>query len=183
LPVAAGIGGGSADAAAALRLLARLWRTEAPHRIALSLGADVPVCLGSTPQRMEGIGERLTPLPTLPRAHIVLVNPLVGVPTGAVFAGLHTKANPPAGPIPKLQGFADLVGWLARQRNDLEGPARALCPPLGEVLEALAPAPLARMSGSGATCFALLPTGAAADRLAEDIRRQRPGWWVAAAPL
>jgi len=184
LPVASGIGGGSADAAAALALLSRLWGVAVPNGLALGLGADVPVCCAAPrPQRMQGIGERLTPGPALPPAWIVLVNPLVGVATGAVFAGIADK-HPPPGPDlpPRFADFAALAGWLAATRNDLQPSAVRLCPAIADVLAALSVAPVARMSGSGATCFALLPAEAPAHALAERLRRETR-WWVAAAPL
>ena len=185
LPVASGIGGGSSDAGAALRLLSRLWGCPVPEDLALALGADVPVCLAARPARMEGAGERLSPAPRLPGCWMVLANPGVAVPTGRVFAALDCRENPP-GPPPPATGFdavAPLVDWLRTQRNDLEGPAVACCPAIGDVLEALSDAPLARMSGSGATCFALWPGEAEALAQADRLRRARPGWWVAAAPV
>ncbi len=185
LPVASGIGGGSADAAAALRLLARLWGVRPPPGCALALGADVPVCLVSRPRWMEGVGERLASAPRLPGFWVVLANPMVGVETRAVFAALDRREGPPAPP-PPPGGFADLpalVDWLAETRNDLETAAIRICPAIAEVLEALAPAPLARMSGSGATAFALFADETAALEAAHRLRRERPGWWVAAAPV
>ena len=185
LPVASGIGGGSSDAATALRLLAELWDCEIPEELALALGADVPVCCRApAPQRMQGIGERLTSVRGLPAYWMVLVNPLVGVPTGAVFSGVADK-NPPAGPEMPTGGFAgfdDFTGWLATQRNDLQAPAEAICPPIRAVLDALSCAPLARMSGSGATCFALFADQAGAENLTDQLRAQTP-WWVTAAPV
>jgi len=188
LPAAAGIGGGSSDAAAALRVLARLWGRPLPDAAAvLALGADVPVCLEGRPARMRGIGERLDPLPDLPPAWLVLVNPGVAVPTGTVFAGLARRDNAPMPPPPA--GFADaaaLAAWLASQRNDLEAPAISAVPAIGEVLEALAAAPdvlLARMSGSGATCFGLFGTARAAEAAAGRIAAARPEWWVRATPV
>ncbi|MEM7178824.1 MAG: 4-(cytidine 5'-diphospho)-2-C-methyl-D-erythritol kinase [Pseudomonadota bacterium] len=180
LPVASGIGGGSTDAAATLRLLARHWGVSVPDGLALSLGADVPVCMDPSPQFMSGIGEYLAPAPALPPAWIVLVNPLVSVSTGAVFGALARRDNPagPAAPQGGFDGFGSFIAWLRLQRNDMEAAAATLCPPVAEVLAALSPAPLARMSGSGATCFALMPTAAAAAALATEIRRARPGWWV-----
>ncbi len=186
LPVASGIGGGSSDAAAALALLSRLWDVPVPDDLALSLGADVPVCRAAPrPMRMQGIGERLTPAPPLPACWLVLVNPGVAVPTGAVFAGVSDRNPPAPPPLPEagFAGFDEFAGWLATQRNDLQAPAVAICPQVGEVLDALAGAPLARMSGSGATCFALCATEASADALAARLRRARPGWWVAAAAV
>lgn len=184
LPVASGIGGGSADAAAALRLLARLWRVAVPEGLGLALGADVPVCLVSEPRMMRGIGERLGPAPRLPGLWMVLANPGVAVPTAAVFARLARRDTAPApAPPAEFSGLAALADWLAACRNDLEEPATACCPAIAEVLAALRPAPLVRMSGSGATCFALHPGRACAEAAAARIARARPGWWVAAAPL
>lgn len=183
LPVASGIGGGSSDAAATLRVLSRVWDIEVPQDIAPQLGADVPVCMRPRAQFMAGIGEELHPAPALPPAWIVLVNPMQSVPTGPVFAGLERKENPAAAPAPALDGFDDLIRWLAAQRNDLQEPAIVLCPEIQTVIEALSAAPLARMSGSGATCFALLPTQDAADALAEAVRQDHPAWWVAAARM
>lgn len=186
LPVAAGIGGGSSDAAAALHLLSRLWGVTVPDGLALSLGADVPVCcLAPRPSRMQGIGERLEPAPAMPGFWLVLVNPRVAVSTGAVFAGVADRSPPPGPPAPQ-DGFgnvAALVDWLRVQRNDLQAPAIALCPAVAQVLEALADAPLARMSGSGATCFALVEDEAGAEHLADRVRREHPDWWIAAAPV
>jgi 4-diphosphocytidyl-2-C-methyl-D-erythritol kinase len=188
LPVAAGIGGGSSDAAAALALLARLWGVAVPEGLALALGADVPVCCAApSAMRMQGIGERLSPAPALPAFWLVLVNPLVPTPTGAVFAGVSDRCPPPGPPAPSggFAVFEDLLVWLRLQRNDLEASAAALCPAIGDVLAALtaAGAPLARMSGSGATCFGLVPDEAAAGGLATRLRRARPDWWVASGAV
>lgn len=184
LPPAAGIGGGSADAAAALRLLARLWGVEIPADLAAPLGADVPVCLAApAPRRMAGIGERLAPPPALPGFWMVLANPGAAIPTPRVFAALARRDNPPAPTLPPIPDFAALVDFLRPLRNDLEDAARTVCPAVAETLDALAEAPLVRMSGSGATCFALHPTGSEARTQAEVIRRARPAWWVAAAPV
>ena len=184
LPLAAGIGGGSSDAAAALRLLSRLWRVAIPDRLALSLGADVPVCLGAPrPRCMAGIGEQLSPAPPMPEFWIVLVNPGAAVATGAVFAAVERRDNPPGPPPPPLTDFAALTDWLAHQRNDLQAAAVSICPAIAEVLAALEDAPLARMSGSGATCFALHGREAEAQAQAKRLRRARPDWWVEAAPV
>lgn len=154
-----------------------------PEGLALRLGADVPVCLDPRPQFMAGVGEVLSPAPPLPPAWIVLVNPMVGVSTAAVFGALAVRDGPPAPPPPPLTGFDTLTDWLGTCRNDLEATAARLCPPISAVLRALAPAPLARMSGSGATCFALVPGVVEAEALSDRIRRAEPGWWVAAAPI
>ncbi|WP_420396042.1 4-(cytidine 5'-diphospho)-2-C-methyl-D-erythritol kinase [Nioella sp.] len=180
LPHAAGIGGGSADAAATLRGLARLWNCPLPDSASvLTLGADVPVCLSRAPQRMAGIGDVLSPVPPIPSLHAVLVNPRVAVPTGAVFRGLTSKQNAPMDP-PDWDGFASFTEWLSRQRNDLEPPARALAPEIGEALTLLrnTGAALARMSGSGATCFGLFETEGQAAEAARAISVAQPGWWV-----
>ena len=185
LPVASGIGGGSSDCAAAIGLLETLWGVTAPTDLALGLGADVPVCrTAPTAQRMQGIGEVLTSVPQIPDFWIVLVNPLVSVPTGAVFSGTTDK-HPPAGPdMPPdgFPGFDALRGWLGQGRNDLQPAAAAVCHPITQVLTALADAPLARMSGSGATCFAIFPDQAPALQMADRLRAAEP-WWVAAAPV
>ena len=184
LPVASGIGGGSSDAAAALRLLSRLWGVAIPDGLALSLGADVPVCLTAPrPRCMAGIGEQLAPAPSRPEFWMVLVNPGVAVATGAVFAAVEQCENPPGPAPPPLPDFAALTGWLARQRNDLQPAAVAICPAIAEVLTALEGAPLTRMSGSGATCFALHEGEWGALAQAARLRLSRPGWWIVVAPV
>jgi 4-diphosphocytidyl-2-C-methyl-D-erythritol kinase len=184
LPVASGIGGGSSDAAAALRLLSRLWGVAIPDGLALTLGADVPVCLTAPqPRCMAGIGEQLAPAPAMPEFWMVLANPQVAVATGAVFAAVEQRENPPGPPPPPLPDFAALTGWLARQRNDLQPAAISICPPIAEVLAALGDAPLARMSGSGATCFALHEGEAGAMAQVGRLRRAKPDWWIEAAPV
>jgi 4-diphosphocytidyl-2-C-methyl-D-erythritol kinase len=181
LPVASGIGGGSADAAATLRLLCRFWGVApALDGFSGTLGADVPVCLLSRPALMSGIGEILASAPPLPAAGLVLVNPGVAVATPAVFrvrgGGFSEAAGFPC------DGWADagsLAADLRGTRNDLETPARLLAPAIGDALDALCSLPgclLARMSGSGATCFGLFASAEAA-RLAADLVK-RPGWWV-----
>ncbi len=183
LPVASGIGGGSADAAATLRLLARLWGVVADeaalHALALRLGADVPVCLTSRPARMGGVGEALSPAPDLPPFGMVLVNPGVAVATPSVFraraGGFSDPAALPAG----WPDAAAMARDLAALGNDLEIPAVALCPVIGEVLAALRATPgclLARMSGSGATCFGVFADATEAGEAAGRVRR--PGWWA-----
>jgi 4-diphosphocytidyl-2-C-methyl-D-erythritol kinase len=186
LPVASGIGGGSADAAAALRALKQLWRLEivetALLEIAAMLGSDVPVCVPSMAAYMEGRGEVLTPV-SVPRLPMLLVNPGVAVPTRDVFATLKTRSG--AGLRLPRDGFTDapaLLDFLSATRNDLEEPARALQPVIGEVLDRLAALPgvrLARMSGSGATCFALFADAGACEASAAALLQERPGWWIA----
>jgi 4-diphosphocytidyl-2-C-methyl-D-erythritol kinase len=181
LPAAAGIGGGSSDAAAVARALGAT--DPGPLR---ALGADVPMCLTPRPWRSRGTGEDLThvPLPPLPA---VLVNPRVAVPTAPVFAGLARRDNPPLpDALPALPDAATAIAWLATQRNDLEAPARAIAPAIGAVLTALAATPgcgLARMSGSGATCFGLFPTDTAAAAAARALRSAHPDWWITDGPL
>ncbi|EKD59833.1 MAG: 4-diphosphocytidyl-2-C-methyl-D-erythritol kinase [uncultured bacterium] len=199
LPPASGIGGGTADAAAALRVLLRLARETLPIAAAealaagldrdtlLSLGADMPVCFAAHPARMRGIGERLDWLPPLPEIHIVLVNPRVEVPTPLVFKALASKENPPMpASLPDWPDGAALAAWLTSQRNDLQPAAIAHAPVIGQVLAALAAQPdalIARMSGSGATCFALFSTAAAAETAHAAIASAQPGWWCAAGPV
>jgi 4-diphosphocytidyl-2-C-methyl-D-erythritol kinase len=179
LPVASGIGGGSADAAAALRLLATLWEIDAPlHEIALGLGADVPVCVESVSARMGGIGEVLCPAPRLPGFGMVLVNPGVAVPTPAVFRARQGGFSAPAELPDGWENAAAMARDLARTTNDLQAAAIGLEPVIGEVLAVLEGLPgvlLARMSGSGATCLAIFATPAAATAAAEAIGR--PEWW------
>jgi 4-diphosphocytidyl-2-C-methyl-D-erythritol kinase len=178
LPVASGIGGGSADAAACLRALARLAGgvdEDRLHAIATGLGADVPVCLLGKSCRMQGVGDRLEPLNDLAPMPAVLVNPGQQVATADVFAKLALK--------PGAHGFAGIsAADLASCRNDLMAPALIVAPVIGEVIEALRAAPglhFARMSGSGATCFGIFRSPAAAQTAADAIASRHPGWWVA----
>ncbi|MCC1481814.1 4-(cytidine 5'-diphospho)-2-C-methyl-D-erythritol kinase [Roseibaca sp. Y0-43] len=185
LPVASGIGGGSSDAAAALRLVARATGRALPPDV-LPLGADVPVCMSAQPCRMRGIGEDVTPIPPLPQMAMVLVNPRVGVSTPEVFRALARKDNAPMpDTLPAWPDFARFVEWLSAQRNDLQAPACAAVPEIAQVLGALegSGAALARMSGSGATCFGLFPDLGQAQVAADTISGVRPGWWVRATAL
>lgn len=179
LPTASGIGGGSADAAATLRLLARLWKYSGDlSDIAASLGADVPVCLASVPARMGGVGDVLTSAPTLPGYGLVLINPGVAVSTQAVFSCRSGAFSQPARLPPAWPGFAAMADELGALRNDLEPPARALAPAIDLALASLRQIPgchLTRMSGSGATCFGLFADGDAATAAARSLAR--PGWW------
>ncbi|MFO1015604.1 MAG: 4-(cytidine 5'-diphospho)-2-C-methyl-D-erythritol kinase [Caulobacteraceae bacterium] len=192
LPVASGIGGGSADAAATMRLLKRVLRFPA-HRqadaarlsaIARELGSDVPVCFAHEPAIMRGRGEQLFPPPVFPDLPCVLVNPGVPTPTGEVFRAYDRMG---AGALPPLPEFPDAfrpreaAAALANFRNDLEAPAIGLCPSIGEVLDALRAQSMtlmARMSGSGATCFALCVSDEDAEMLAYVIKRRHEAWWV-----
>jgi len=184
LPPASGIGGGSADAAATLRAAARLGIQPVTADQALSLGADVPVCLRSKPVRMSGIGEGLTPV-VMPALHLVLVNPRVEVSTPKVFARLERKDNMPMpDKLPRWPDTLAFVDWLSTQRNDLERPAVKLVPEIAAALAALALAPKAqmvRMSGSGATCFALFADRLSADAAAAQMAASNPWWWVKSA--
>jgi 4-diphosphocytidyl-2-C-methyl-D-erythritol kinase len=187
LPVASGIGGGSSNAAAALAALAALWRLDLSEgemdRIALLLGADVPVCRRGRAQHMTGIGEILAPVPGLPALPVVLVNPGITLPTAQVFAS-RTGGFSKLSPFPTLG--PNLLHWIAaiRERdNDLQAPALKLAPEIAMVLEAVADqrsALLARMSGSGATCFGIFPDLSAARAAAGAIGRAHPSWWVEA---
>ena len=199
LPVAAGIGGGSADAAAALRLLAKLNNLALDDNrlveVALLTGADVPVCLASRPCDMTGVGENLLPL-SLPKMPCVMVNPRVAVATKDVFSALGLRNGE------LLVGFSDILqapAWpeagasvedwveaLAESSNDLEAPAMRIQPVITEVIAALNAANgawLARMSGSGATCFAIFENTAEAQRAARKIQLDHPQWWVHAGVL
>ena len=188
LPVASGIGGGSANAAATLRALTRLWDLPLPGAAAvLSIGADVPVCLKAKAARMRGIGDVVDLIAALPAMHIVLANPNVEVPTPAVFAALLNKANP-AMPdtLPHWPDAPEFANWLAAQRNDLQEPACKIAPVITDVLGALARQPgalISRMSGSGATCFALFANAQAAEMAGVAIGKANAGWWVASGPV
>jgi 4-diphosphocytidyl-2-C-methyl-D-erythritol kinase len=190
LPVASGIGGGSADAAAALRALNVLWglglAPDALGRLALALGADVPVCLEGRAARVGGIGERIEPFGRLPEAGLLLVNPGLPLSTASVFKARQGAFSPPASLVGSISDARGLAEALRGTRNDLEAAARALLPAIGEVLhaiEALDGCRLARMSGSGATCFGLFDDEAAAGRAAARLAPHRPGWWLAPARL
>ena len=187
LPIASGIGGGSADAAATLRGLSRLWSLPLPDAATvLALGADVPVCMAARAVRMAGIGEALHPVPPLPPAHLVLVNPGVAVSTPAVFKALPSKTNAALPAIPRFASLPGFAQWLTLQRNDLEPPALELAPAIASAKAALSAQPgchLSRMSGSGATCFGLFATATEAEAAAATLRRNHPGWWVQTGPM
>lgn len=193
LPVASGIGGGSADAAAALRGLVKLWELKISDSdlnvIALSLGSDVPVCLRSEPAMMEGRGEKVSPVGALPSCAMVIANPGVAISTGEVFRRLGRMASdtlPSIPPFPAvLRDPHDLLRYLAATRNDMEAAAREIAPVIGDVLEALAVhgAQLARMCGSGATCYGLFENDAAAATAVRAISQGHPDWWAVATRI
>jgi 4-diphosphocytidyl-2-C-methyl-D-erythritol kinase len=191
LPVAAGIGGGSSDAAAALRLLARAnsigVNGSQIKKIAPKIGADVPVCIDPRPRRMRGIGDVLSAPLKMPKLAAVMVNPGVAVPTKDVFARLGLKPGgevrraPPSRPLPRDLGA--FVEYLSRHKNDLEQPAIEIQPVIARVLGALQNSPgclLARMSGSGATCFGLFASPRLAAAAGRSIAAAHPQWWVKA---
>lgn len=186
LPVASGIGGGSADAAATLRGLMRLWGTSLPEEalaaLALKLGADVPMCLASRPLIARGIGEKIEPVPELPVLAMVLANPLKGVSTPEVFRRLATKNNPTLRLAPSLRGTADWLAAIGAARNDLEPPAREMVPEIAAIAAMLQAhgALLTRMSGSGATCFGIFATMAAAEDAAAALHDERSDWYFQA---
>ena len=194
LPVAAGLGGGSSDAGAALRLLARANRLRLGDprlaRVARSVGADVPVCVDPKPRRIRGIGEILSARLAIPKLHAVLVNPGVAVPTKDVFAILGLKAGETKKRVGRARAlpreFNKLVAILAEEGNDLEPAAIKLQPVIASVLKALVRengCHMARMSGSGATCFGLFTSSRAAAGAAKRLSAAHPGWWVKASIL
>jgi len=192
IPVAAGLGGGSADAAATLRALARLWEipsTDAQlHSLALALGSDVPVCLASQPAWMSGRGEVINSLSTpFPRCGVVLVNPGTPVSTAEVFQLYRSHFKTSSQDLFEIPAhFGELCQVLSHTRNDLLSAARSLCPAIDPVLTALHHHPLvafAALSGSGATCFALTETREHAETVAKEVRRVSPQWWVHATEV
>jgi 4-diphosphocytidyl-2-C-methyl-D-erythritol kinase len=194
LPVAAGLGGGSADAAAALRLIARANNLspgdQRLYEAARATGADVPVCLDPRPRVMSGIGERLSEVLTLPPLPAVLVNPGAAVPTKQVFAGwtpmARTVAALDVAALAKVTQQKELLQIVTAQPNDLESAAIAVAPMIADVLSALralSGCGLARMSGSGATCFGLFSSAADAAAAAKALAAKYPDWWVCETTL
>ena len=190
LPVASGIGGGSADAAAVIKALARLWGLHPGHfdlsGLALDLGADVPVCLFGRPAFMGGIGEDIEAAPALPETALVLVNPGVAVSTPEVFKARDGAFTAPARFEASPPGAAALAAVLIQRGNDLAPPAIALAPVIDQALTALAATPaclMARMSGSGATCFGLFANDDQAADAARGLEQAHPDWWVQASRL
>ncbi|HEY9038254.1 MAG TPA: 4-(cytidine 5'-diphospho)-2-C-methyl-D-erythritol kinase [Roseovarius sp.] len=188
LPVAAGIGGGSSDAAATLRALSDLTGQPIPEDI-LALGADAPVCCAAPAgaARMSGVGEIVTPIPDLPELHAVLVNPNIPVMTTEVFRRLSKCDNAPMpNPIPTGIEASPFIEWLKQQRNDLQEPAIECEPIIEQVFSTLEVTPgcmLTRMSGSGGTCFGLYADAETAASAAGRLQESHPGWWVAVTRL
>ncbi|MEM1284613.1 MAG: 4-(cytidine 5'-diphospho)-2-C-methyl-D-erythritol kinase [Pseudomonadota bacterium] len=183
LPVASGIGGGSADMAALVRLLTGgRALTDSERNDLLALGADVPMCFAEQAAIISGIGEVIEPI-KVPPTPCVLVNPGVAVSTPAVFKALTSRSNPPLPTWSDPVGFDGLIGYLTTTRNDLMDAAISLAPEITECLSALAESPFARMSGSGATCFALMESDSDAAQLASDVQKARPDWWVQATSV
>lgn len=190
LPVASGIGGGSADAAATLKGLAHLWQLDIGERelmhLGLKLGADIPACLWGKTCQMGGIGERLVPRPPLPPTWVVLVNPRVALSTAEIFRA-RTGPFTPAYPLKETMPDVEALAHALRQRgNDLTTPAIAQAPVIGTVLQTLEQQTgclLARMSGSGATCFGLFAGRTATIVAAATLMRHHPDWWVSATQL
>jgi 4-diphosphocytidyl-2-C-methyl-D-erythritol kinase len=190
LPLASGIGGGSADAAATLIALQKLWKVTPPRAdlflMAQKLGADVPICLDGRASFVGGVGEEIAPVADLPKAYLLLVNPLVETPTPAVFKARVGPFSMPARFARPPADFADFVAQLATRQNDLTAPAIKLAPVVDDVLRAIAARPdchLARLSGSGATCFGVFETSERAEAARAAILAARPNWWAVAAPM
>ncbi len=187
IPVASGIGGGSSNAAITLRTLAELWKKKLPKmEDVLKLGSDVPVCLSSEFQRMQGIGERLEVLSAPPPIWIVLANPGIKVPTGKIFDLLNCKQNNKLEPFEKFTELESFLNYLSRQRNDLEIVTSNLFPEVRAMLKTIndtSDCKLCRMSGSGATCFGLYINKISAQKAKEVINKTFRKAWVVAAPI
>ena len=195
IPVAAGLGGGSSDAAAAIRALLKVYdrdeNTQTFIRQSAAIGADVPVCLQNSAAWMCGLGERVTPLPGLTPLPALLVNPRIKLSTAAVFKTLNAKPLQPeeAGPPPSFPGWRNpraAALWVSEGRNDLEAPAIALEPAVKKVHDALRRLDgcmLSRLSGSGPTCFGIFLSRDAAAEAASEMRRSYPNWWAQATTL
>ena len=184
IPVAAGLGGGSSDAAEVLRLLSRFWNVPLPSAVSvMGLGADVPACLAGCPAIVEGAGEEVSPVGCVPELRMLLVNPGIPVPTKSVFRAFSGTGTPVLKPPADGCGASEFIAWLAAQRNDLEAVAIALEPEVGRMLARIRRLPgclLSRMSGSGATCFGIFAGTAEAEEAARTLKSENPSWWVAA---
>ena len=183
LPIASGIGGGSADAAATLNALCEFWQIDQSkidlHKIAQKLGADVPMCLASTPLRATGVGDEIEPV-TLPALNIVLVNPGIEISTPEIFGALKSTTSSPLPPLDKFTTVADIIEWLGKTQNDLQAAAAAIEPEILRVSDAIMESQdclFARMSGSGATCFGIFSTPELANTAAHDLAQRFPSWW------
>jgi 4-diphosphocytidyl-2-C-methyl-D-erythritol kinase len=187
LPVASGMGGGSSDAAAALTGLSRLWHCPMPEtERLLALGADLPVCLAPGPSFVGGIGEQLEPAPPLPRFYLLLANPRRPLPTAEVFRRFTGPFSRPARWRDSPADAAQLAGLLGERGNDLTEPAKSMLPEIGDLLDAIADSPgclIARMSGSGASCFGLFAAADEAAKAAAAIQVTQPHWWVRATAI
>lgn len=184
IPVAAGLGGGSSDAAAALRLLSDHWQCPIPaaDRLAL-LGADIPVCLAAASSHVQGIGERVSPVRNLPKLALVLGNPGIPLATAEVYRASGGTAQSPLPPLPRRMSAAELADWLKSQRNDLQAAAQRICPQIGEMLAVIGQCRnclMARLSGSGASCFGIFTDAAAARAAASELHGKKTGWWAVA---
>ena len=184
IPAAAGLGGGSSDAAEVLRLLTGFWNEPLPsHDALMDLGADVPACLAACPAIVEGAGELVSPVDCVPNLHFVLVNPGVPISTGSVFRAFDGTGIPVLKPPPDQCSVSEFVSWLAVQRNDLEAVAVGMEPEIGRVLDRIRQLPgclFARMSGSGATCFGIFVGTDEAVEAARWLGSENPAWWVEA---
>lgn len=190
LPIASGIGGGSADAAATLKLLATIMQVDKDPRVkeaAKQLGADVPMCLSVTPKRVVGVGDQFESVSGVPPCHAILVNPLTPVSTPEVFARLENRQNPSlperVGDWPTLEALA---AYLRSTRNDLQEAALSIVPDVAEIEQAVAAldgCQFARMSGSGATVFGLFETARQAQHAESQLRAQRPNDWIASVEI
>lgn len=184
IPVAAGLGGGSSDAAEVLRQLSRSWNVPIPPGISLmELGADVPACLAGCPAVVEGAGEVVSPVDCVPELQLLLVNPRLPISTKSVFRAFSGSGTPVLEPPGDGCGASEFIAWLAAQRNDLEAVAIGLEPEVGRMLGRIRRLPgclLSRMSGSGATCFGIFAEMAKAAEAARTLKSECPSWWIAA---
>lgn len=183
LPPASGIGGGSSDAAACLAAMAGLHGSDADlSRLGAKLGADIPMCLKAEPLIARGIGDEISPVDPFPTLFLVIVNPGIEVPTPEIFRRLPSPDNAPLPALRNATSGTQVADWLTQCRNDLQAPAIGYAPAIADVLAALdaSGAALARMSGSGATCFGLFSDMASATRAAEQLSAERPSWFVVA---
>ena len=188
LPPSAGLGGGSSDAAAAIRGLSRLWKIDLPEVDHLmKIGSDLPVCINQKTQHMKGCGEVLRTINTFPELPILLVNPLKKISTQVVFQKLKNKQNSPLSKYEKLSRTKkDWINWLSSQRNDLMEPALLIEPVISEVLQLISNQTSVKkvsMSGSGATCFGVFENKYDCDLAMKMISRERPEWWTVSTEI